>query len=139
MSDVLCSELHAMKLREPWRNGMGQSPSTDTTWRGHTPELCRGEIEWEDGTGWWTCTGCGFIGSGPTQMHFPVDRPLPLLLDSMVYYFDRRAQQGASFMSSLRQMLFVSAMAIRYSATLPPEELEAYANRLVTRQPVSAL
>jgi hypothetical protein len=131
MDDVRYSELHAQVLREPWRRGLGQPNALDPTWRGYDPPECPGEIWWEPGTGWWTCLLCGYIGSATTQIHTPVQRPLPFLVDSVGFYFTKRQQQGASFWASLQQLLFVAGMSVRYAAVMAPEEVGTFSKKLL--------
>lgn len=64
------SQLYTSTLRQPWRRI--SKPSEQNT------DLCSAEIsdiEWEAGTGWWTCKICGFIGKLSWLGHYPAHNP----------------------------------------------------------------
>ena len=102
----------------------------DPTWKGFNPPVCEGAIEWEPGTGWWICTECGYVGKSQSQIHYPVQPPFYFLLDSIWFYFYKRSEQGMSFWASLKQLMFTTGIAIRYSAVVPPENLDEYVKKM---------
>lgn len=120
--------------REPWRTGQGQ-PATplDPTWQGPRP-LCTGEIEWEGATKWWWCKTCGYCGSAHVTTHARAINPLDDIGTSIEQFVAKRIEQGADIDLARDQLLFVAAAAIRYAATLPPDQLGRYVReQLVVR------
>ncbi len=119
---------------EPWRLGQGQPKNAlDPTWPGYNPDYCNGEVEWEGVTKWWWCTKCGYCGWFSRTEHFPVETPLSYLVHSVVFFFRKRQEQGMPALPAAGQALFTAGMALRYAATMPPQELGAYATNLIPR------
>ncbi len=133
MCDVVYSELYALALLEPWRAGQGRVNALDPTWQGWEPPPCNGEIEWEIQTGWWICKGCGHVSCLTYQEHLPIIKPFWFLLESLGFFFLKRAEQGCTLSTSLNQLMFVAGTASRYAATTPPELIGQYVNALVVK------
>lgn len=133
MSDVVYSELYALALLEPWRMGQGRVNALDPTWQGWEPLPCKGAIEWEPGTGWWMCQACGHVSCLKAIQHLPIIRPFSFLLNSLWFFFFKRAEQGCTLGTSLNQLMFVAGTASRYAATTHPEHVGQYANALVVK------
>ena len=133
MSDVVYSQLYTLALLEPWRVGQGRVNALDPTWQGWNPPQCKGDIEWEARTGWWLCRSCGHVSCLTTTWHVPIIRPFWFLLESLGFFFLKRAEQGCPLGITINQLMFVTGTASRYVATTPPEQIGTYAQSLVVQ------
>lgn len=133
MSEVVYSALYTLALMEPWRTGQGRVNALDPTWQGLTPPPCDGEIDWEDETGWWICEKCGHVSRLTTTEHTPIIRTWSFLLESLGFFFARRAEQGCSLNTALNQLMFITGSASRYAATTQPEQVGKYVESLVMK------
>lgn len=119
---------HVQQLveNEPWRTGQGQPATTlDPAWQGARP-LCSGEIEWEGQSKWWWCKTCGHCSSAHFTAHSAAVHPSDDILASIAFFMNKKCEQGIHPELARDQLLFVAATAVRYAATLPPEQLVRY-------------
>lgn len=123
------SQLQELAAKEPWRRGYGLPVNAlDPTWEPGPRDLfCKGEVDWEAGTGWWVCQKCGYIGNATSQLHRPAEAPLALFLDAVKFFLSKKGNSEQAH----HQMAFIAATALRYAAVHP--DLREYAARLVTK------
>lgn len=120
---TLESTLHA----QPWRSGVGLPKNAlDPTWNGELRDSCRGEIHWEGISTWWFCAGCGYISHGGYTVHKPIMHPGLFYLTSMFFFWMKKMAEGLSPEDTMSQMMYVSGVALRQAAVIPPARLERY-------------
>lgn len=132
------SHVERLVNKEPWRANHGQPKNAlDPTWEGADRPFCGGDIDYEraqpDGgfTGWWFCTTCGYCGHGTSVIHAVVQHPIEYFFHSLVFYYRKRLGQGAAPTEAVHQAMFTAGMALRYAATLSPDQLRSYTQQLV--------
>lgn len=133
MSDVVYSELYTLALLEPWRTGQGRPNALDPTWQGYEPPPCKGDIEWEQRTGWWICKKCGHVSCLTAIWHLPIIHTWSFLIESLGFFLIKRAEQGCTLGIALNQLMFIAGTASRYAATTLPEHIGQYAHSLVVK------
>jgi hypothetical protein len=100
---------------------------------------CDGEIAWEGSSDWWVCGKCGFVGSAYFQHHRPIQDPMSFFLASLRFHIQKRREKPLPVPPQLaarhllQQILYITGVALRYSATQPSLALGEYAEQLVTR------
>jgi hypothetical protein len=129
MGDVVIEEL---VKQEPWRRGQGQPRNAlDPTWNIGRSAPCTGKTKYRAGTDWWECTGCGYLGKlSYRHVHHPINHPHVYLMASILGYIAQRAKEGISRDLSIRQMLHIAGVAIRYATHRKASELDDYVQRL---------
>lgn len=129
MSDVI----EELVKREPWRRGQGQPRNAlDPTWSISRSAPCAGKVRYHAGSEWWECTQCGYMGKLSYQhVHQPINHPYVYLIASVLGYIAQRAKEGVSRDLSIRQMLHIAGVAIRYATSVKSEELKDYIERFV--------
>jgi len=129
------TSLQELAQQEPWRRNFGSPRNAlDPTWVPSVYDaLCDADIEFE-GSAWWVCKRCGFVGAGPSLRHRPPHHPLPFFLHSVLLFMNKRAEKrdASSLRTVVHQMLYVAGVAIRYAAVQPPAQLGPYLDRMVT-------
>lgn len=121
--------------REPWRLNLGQASSPlDPRWSGELP-LCEGPIEHEyieeRTTGWWFCLSCGYCSRATTFEHYHVQHPLEYLMHSVLFFYRKRLEQGASHGVLTQQAAYVAGLALRQAAAVNPNQMRQLATKLI--------
>lgn len=131
MSDVV----EELVQEEPWRRGQGQPHNAlDPTWSIERSALCDGTIKYHEDSVWWSCEKCGYCGKhGYRNVHRPINHPHVYLVASVIGYIAQRAREGVSRELSIRQMLHVAGVAIRYATSKRSEELGDYVQQYIVR------
>ncbi len=130
---IKMSDVEQLVKNEPWRRGQGQAQDAlDPTWSIERSARCQGAVKYHEG-GWWSCE-CGYCGKhGYQHVHKPINHPHVYLVSSILGYLARRAKEGVSRELSIRQMLHIAGVAIRYASTKRSEELGDYVQQLIVR------
>ena len=123
--------LQRLAEKEPWRQGVGLPRNAlDPTWApGPGDLLCKGNVEWESGTKWWVCMGCGRVSSLSMIEHKPIQNPMTLFFEAIDFFKSKR--NGTDPQKVLEQMAFVAGAALRYAAVQP--DIGNYVADLVTK------
>lgn len=117
---------------EPWRSGHGHPRNAlSAGWVGEERTQCDGEIEWEGSTTYWWCKKCGYVGSSTYTMHRRVQFPAEFLQNSILFFLQKRLDAGMTLEQAMLQMNYVTAIALRNAAALPPSELGRYVTQLL--------
>lgn len=118
--------------REPWRIRQGQPANIlDPSWCGEERQ-CTGEIVWEGTSRWWHCQACGYCGTATVTQHVAPIHPRDDIGKAIEFFMAKRAAEGLDYELATNQLLFVAAAAIRYAATIPPDQLGRYIREHVT-------
>jgi len=111
---------------EPWRLRQGQPTNIlDPAWSG-PQELCDGAITWEGTSRWWFCQKCGYCGTATVQAHNRAIHPVDDVTTAIQEFMSRRLEQGIDYELAKNQLLFITAAALRYAATLPADQVGQY-------------
>jgi hypothetical protein len=116
--------------REPWRAGQGHVTALDPTWPGYEPPICKGNIIWEKGSKWWWCEKCGHCSFWSTTTHQPARHPLSTFMRNVVFFFQKKAEQGLSGEQALQQLLHAAGMVVKVMAEQPPEGLANFIEKI---------
>lgn len=118
--------LEAVVSSEPWRQRVGYPNSvTDPTWTASGHILCDGDVEHEDGTKYWVCRKCGYIGWATTQHHYPVLGPKE--------YFEQAYQlflRQAADVDAVDRAHFIMGAALRAAVGKSPQEVRALVEKV---------
>ena len=117
--------------REPWRAGqVWEIGALDPTWLGVTPPSCDGEIEWEKGSTWWTCTKCGYCGFWANTQHRAVPDPYHTFARYAVLFLMSRKAQGFTKKQSFQQLAHAFAAVAKLMIGMSANELVRFVERL---------
>ncbi len=130
------TSLQDLAQQEPWRRNFGAPHNAlDPTWSPSAYDaLCPVDIE-SDGTNWWVCKRCGFVGAGPTTLHRPPRHPLPFFVHAALFFLKKREERklkAPSPRTVVHQMLYIAGVALRYAAVQPPSKLGPFLDRMAT-------
>lgn len=127
------TSLQELTHAEPWRRNYGAPRNAlDPTWAPSSYDaFCDADIEFEGST-WWVCKRCGFVGVGPTTIHRPPYHPIPFFVHSILFYLNANTKTSDLTMV-VHQMLYIAGVAIRYAAVQPKDQLGPYLDRMVTK------
>lgn len=129
--------LEVVLAHEPWRQRAGHPEAVDDPmWDPDDAVLCDGAVEWEgNGSKYWVCTTCGYIGWATSQAHRAPQCPHDMQDRSLKFFLAERctaAVQGqtAELEQLNKQADFVAAVALRAAAEKSPEELQEFIEKL---------
>lgn len=128
------TSLQELAHAEPWRRNFGGPRNAlDPTWSPSKHDaLCSGDITF-DGTKWWGCKKCGYVGEGCITLHRPPRAPTTFFLHSALFYLSRRKEKVKPSRTVVHQMLYIAGVALRYAKVQQPDQLGPYLDRMVTK------
>jgi hypothetical protein len=126
------TELAALAAREPWRQRVGY-PNTvdDPLFIPEEHEECDGEVVREEGSKYWRCQSCGYIGWSTSTKHYPIMEPREFYEWCREFYKQARLEETDMSVKAISdQMFFVMAVALKRASQKRPEELREFLEAL---------
>lgn len=105
----------------------------DPTWNIDRSKPCDGKPVHHGGK-WWSCDKCGYCGKyGFGHSHSAINHPYVYLMSSVLAYIAQRAKEGVGRDLSIKQMLHIAGVAIRYASTRKTEQIADYIQHIAAR------
>lgn len=126
------TKLAALAAQEPWRQRVGY-PNTvdDPLFIPEEHEECDGEVVREEGSKYWTCRTCGYVGWATATKHYPILPVVDFYKWCREYFKQSRGEDTTMTTKEISdQMFFVMAIALKRASQKTPEEFRQFAEAL---------